>query len=41
ALVYVSGKSESIKDGVAMAKEALNSGKSKDKLDQWVKVSNI
>ncbi len=41
ALIYVSGKVETIKDGVDLAKKALDSGKSKDKLDQWVKVSNI
>ncbi len=41
ALIYVSGKVETIKDGVDLAREALDSGKSKDKLDQWVKVSNI
>lgn len=40
AMIYVSGKVDSIKIGVELAREAVESGKAKNKLAQWIEFSN-
>ena len=40
AALYVDGKVETIKEGVKMAKEAISSGRTKEKLDEIISVSN-
>ncbi len=40
AALYIAGKVKSLKDGVALAAEMLDSGKAKAKLDELVEVSN-
>ncbi len=38
--LYLAGKSESIKDGIALAQEIIDSGKAKAKLEEFVKATN-
>lgn len=38
--IYVSGKAESIAQGIEMAKEVIDNGKAKAKLDEFVKATN-
>ncbi|MDD2981040.1 MAG: anthranilate phosphoribosyltransferase [Hespellia sp.] len=40
AALYVAGKCESIKEGVTMAEELIDSGKAKQKLEDFIKYSN-
>jgi len=40
AVIYLSGKADSIKSGIEMAEEAISSGMAKKKLEQLVKISN-
>jgi len=40
AALLVSGKARDLKQGVALAAEAIDSGKAREKLDQWIKMSN-
>ncbi len=40
AAIYVSGKAESLKEGVQQAKEAISSGAAKEKLMKYIKQSN-
>jgi anthranilate phosphoribosyltransferase len=40
AAIYVAGKSESIKDGISIAVDAIETGKAKSKLDELIKISN-
>jgi len=40
AVIYLSGKADSIKSGIKMAKEAISSGEAKKKLEQLIKISN-
>ncbi|RWX74200.1 MAG: Pyrimidine-nucleoside phosphorylase [Candidatus Methanosuratincola subterraneus] len=40
ALIYLSGKSDSIADGAAVAFEAIGSGKAIEKLEEWIKAQN-
>lgn len=40
AMLYVGNLAESIKDGVGKSSEAIDSGKAKEKLSNWVKESN-
>jgi anthranilate phosphoribosyltransferase len=40
AVIYLSGKADSIKSGIEMAREAISSGKAKNKLEQLIKISN-
>ncbi len=39
AMIYVSARTASIKDGVKTAKEAIDSGKAKEKLNEWIEKS--
>jgi len=39
-VIYLSGKADSIKSGIKMAKEAISSGEAKKKLEQLIKISN-
>ncbi len=38
--LYLAGKSESIKDGIALAQEIIDSGKAKAKLEEFIKTTN-
>lgn len=38
--LYLAGKSENIKDGIALAQEIIDSGKAKAKLEEFVKATN-
>lgn len=40
AALYIGGKVESIKDGVRIAEKIIDSGKAKEKLDEFIKFSN-
>ena len=40
AALYIGGKAESIKDGVDLAAELIDSGKAKETLDKFVEISN-
>ncbi len=40
ALIYLSGKSDSIADGAAVASDAIGSGKALQKLEEWIKAQN-
>jgi len=40
AMIYVAGQAESIHEGVDVARTAVDSGSAKEKLKQWVTVSN-
>lgn len=39
AAIYVGGKAESIKEGIAMAKESIHTGSASRKLRQWIEAS--
>lgn len=38
--LYISGKVDSINEGITLAKELIESGKAKEKLDEFIKVTN-
>ena len=40
AALYLGGKADSIKDGVRLAEEIIDSGKAKKKLEDFIKFSN-
>lgn len=40
AALYIAGKAENIKDGIALAAEMIDSGKAYEKLDEFVELSN-
>ena len=40
AALYIGGKADSMKDGVALAEEIIDSGKAKAALDKLIEVSN-
>ena len=40
AALYIGGKAETMKDGIALAAELIDSGKALKTLDQFVEVSN-
>ncbi|MEM4657160.1 MAG: anthranilate phosphoribosyltransferase [Candidatus Methanosuratincola sp.] len=40
ALIYLSGRAESIADGTSRALDAMRSGKALDKLEEWVRTQN-
>lgn len=40
AAIYVAGKAESIQEGIELAKDSINSGKAKQKLEQLIKLTN-
>ncbi len=41
AAIYVSGLADSIQDGIKMAREAIDSGKAKKKLEELIRITNI
>ena len=40
AALYIGGKAESIKDGVSLAAELIDSGKARETLEKFIEVSN-
>lgn len=40
AALYIGGKAETLKDGIALAAEIIDSGKALETLDKLIKVSN-
>ena len=40
AALYIAGKADSMKDGVALAAELIDSGKAKETLDKIIEISN-
>ena len=40
AALYIGGKADSIKDGIALAADIIDSGKALDTLEKFIKVSN-
>ena len=41
AALYIGGKSETMKDGVALAAELIDSGKTRETLDRFIEISNL
>ncbi len=41
AAIYISGLADSIQDGIKMAREAIDSGKAKKKLEELIRITNI
>ena len=41
AALYIAGRAASLKEGVKMAEELIDSGKAKEKLEEFIRYSNM
>ena len=41
AALYIAGKAATIREGVKMAEELIDSGKAKEKLEEFIRFSNM